>query len=127
MDASDVGARPTAAPLTEMNLTELRAEAERLGSRAKFTSREAGVEAVRTARRRANRAKPGGPGTIRETAERLLRETAKPYSQVLEDLKETFPRADTSRSSLRWYATQMRLRGEHLPERPIDHPNQRAA
>lgn len=126
MVATDVGAR-NAAPLNELGIRELRELATQLGVTEKFTSKERGVELIRAARRRVSRMKRGGEGTIREAAERLLRETHKPYSELLEDLKDLFPEANTSRSSLRWYAAQMRARGEDVPDRPIDHPNQRVA
>jgi hypothetical protein len=112
--------------LQEMNLTQLRAEAERLGFKGKFGTKEKGREVVRNARRAAARTKPGSPGTIRELAEQLLREPL-PYTEVLAKVKERFPNAGTSRSSLRWYTVQMRKRGEELPARPFDSASRHAA
>ena len=113
-------------PLAEMRLAELRDMAAALGLTERFRDKATAIEAIRTKRRAEARTKPGGPGTIREAAERILRKPI-PYSQALAELKEVFPEANTSRASLRWYTVQMRKRGVRLPVRPYDHPISRAA
>lgn len=111
----------TTRPLADMTMPELRAEAHHLGIDGRFRDKESVRAAIRGAKRAHARTKPGGPGTIREAAERILRKPI-PYSQALAELKAEFPGAHTSRASLRWYTVQMRKRGERLPHRPYDNP-----
>lgn len=116
----------TSRPLGELKLSELRAEAHRLGRGGRYRSRADAIAAIKAAKRQAARVKPSGPGTIREKAEEILRRPI-PYSEALAEVKRAFPGANTSLSSMRWYQTQMKKRGEELPARPIDYPGQRAA
>lgn len=116
-------------PITQMTLRELRALGKAMGIRRaqSFQDVDEGIAAVRAARRAASRVKPGSDGTIRAYAEDLLRQPIT-YSAALEKVREAFPDCNASRSSLRWYASQMRRRGEDLPARPIDfHPRPRVA
>jgi Asp-tRNA(Asn)/Glu-tRNA(Gln) amidotransferase C subunit len=65
--------------------------------------------------------------TIRQVAEELLQQSnpVLTYSEVLEEVRQQHPEANTTRSSLRWYAARMRKDGAHLPTRPLDVPKRR--
>ena len=94
-----------------------------LGEDAKAArSREDAISRILAARRADARAQPASDGTIRAFAETQLKTTSARYSEVLARVKDQFPECNTSRSSLRWYASQMRRRGETLPDRPLDMP-----
>ena len=60
--------------------------------------------------------------SVRQVAEEgLLEETdgvALTYEQIILAVKEELPHAETSVACLRWYAVQMRERGETVPDRP---------
>jgi hypothetical protein len=84
-----------------------------------FKTKADAVRRIKALQRRIRRTALPSTGTVRELAERLLMEP-KRYSEILEEVREVFPDCQTSRSSLRWYAAQMRQRGESLPERPLD-------
>lgn len=86
---------------------------------AAFKTKADAVKRIKALQRKLRRTVTPGAGTIREFAESLLRSPLR-YSEVLDQVQEAFPDAKTSRSSLRWYAAQMRQRGETLPERPLD-------
>lgn len=55
--------------------------------------------------------------TVREMAEHYLLQPIS-YKTLLRLVKAYFPEAATSVKCLRWYATQMRERGESVPTRP---------
>ena len=85
-------------------------------------SKDDAIERIQQARKREARMRRPTEGTLRAFAEEQLKSGPLTYSQVLKRVKERFPACHTSRSSLRWYASQMRARGDDLPERPIDTP-----
>jgi hypothetical protein len=99
---------------------------------ASFRNKDAVIEAIQAlqkANKKAGHSNNGGStrsvgnstgeGTVRAFAEEMLK-TPKAYSDILELVRKKFPDCRTSRSSLRWYASQMRGRGEKLPARPVD-------
>ena len=49
-------------------------------------------------------------------AQRLL-QTKKTYAEILGELHNEFPKAQTTMSSLRWYASKMRKNKIKVPER----------
>lgn len=91
-----------------------------------FKSKADAIKRIRALQRKLRRTVTPGEGTIREFAEELLLQADKKtgegmkYSDILYKVQEEFPDAKTSRSSLRWYAAQMRVRGDELPQRPLD-------
>ena len=58
--------------------------------------------------------------SVRQIAEeKLLQvEPTMMYEEIIVAVKEELPHASTSVACLRWYATQMRERGERVPDRP---------
>ena len=64
--------------------------------------------------------KNGQPHIIRTLSEELLLrvEPALSYEDVLAKVKEAFPKSSTTIACLRWYAVQLRERGEKVPNRP---------
>lgn len=60
-----------------------------------------------------------GARNIRSASEELiLRRPGLPYLDILKQIREEFPDCKTSVGCLRWYASQLRDRGEPVPERP---------
>lgn len=93
-------------------------------SAASFRSRDDARRRILALRRRQRRTVVPASGTLRAAAEELLKleegGEGLRYSEILENIQERFPECRTSRSSLRWYAAQMRARGEQVPSRPLD-------
>lgn len=87
-----------------------------------YRSKSEAIDCIEQVRRRQARTRIPTEGTLRAFAEDQLKSGPLTYSQVLARVKAQFPQCHTSRSSLRWYASQIRARGEELPERPIDSP-----
>lgn len=84
-----------------------------------FANKADAIKRISALKRKIRRTKAPATGTIREYAETLLR-TPRKYSEILMEVQSAFPDCKTSRSSLRWYAAQMRGRGESLPQRELD-------
>ena len=69
---------------------------------------------------KAEKLEPMSNRSVRQVAEDMLLqdEPSLTYEQIIRELKEELPHAATSVACLRWYATQMRERGESVPDRP---------
>jgi hypothetical protein len=55
--------------------------------------------------------------SIKARTEALLQRNL-PYDEIVEKIREAFPKAKTTTKTVAWYASRMRADGQQLPERP---------
>lgn len=65
-----------------------------------------------------NKSKDVGPDNQLKKSSKLTRPVGMSFAEILDDVKATFPNANTSYACLRWYAVHMRHAGVTLPRRP---------
>lgn len=55
--------------------------------------------------------------SIKARTEALLKRSL-PYDEIVDKIREAFPKARTTTKTVAWYASRMKAAGEKLPERP---------